>query len=275
MQMVGTLRFARPTKLTPSLRAKRLSVVIPRACGGSSTPRPINSITDASGILDHPLSRAMTAVSILAARCARSFAFRLPSQKSEGAGKTGCALHPRSRVRLCIKECCTRAYRFSGGHPAFPAQWLYGLYEFVLVTGFLATIILGSFRLRQLDASTGASDPNDFAVRFCCARQSQHQRPPLPALRLRRWPTPLWRDRMAGVERLICPTAPAKYFSREGWTGFRVSALICPSGYFVAAVARRLRLRGSEAAAVRAQYAFRHWLRREAASRRPLSFKCD
>jgi len=29
----------------------------------------------------------------------------------------------------------------SGEHPAFPAQWLYGLYDFVLVTGFLATII--------------------------------------------------------------------------------------------------------------------------------------
>ena len=26
-------------------------------------------------------------------------------------------------------------------HPTFPAQWLYGLYDFVLVTGFLATII--------------------------------------------------------------------------------------------------------------------------------------
>jgi hypothetical protein len=35
----------------------------------------------------------------------------------------------------------------SGEHPAFPAQWLYGLYDFVLVTGFLATIIIGSFRL--------------------------------------------------------------------------------------------------------------------------------
>jgi hypothetical protein len=37
--------------------------------------------------------------------------------------------------------CCPRAYRFSGEPPAFPAQWLYGLYEIVLVTGFLATII--------------------------------------------------------------------------------------------------------------------------------------
>src|ERR1700712_4753114 len=36
--------------------------------------------------------------------------------------------------------CCLRAYRFGGFTPAFPAQWLYGLYEIVLVTGFLATI---------------------------------------------------------------------------------------------------------------------------------------
>jgi len=33
------------------------------------------------------------------------------------------------------------------------------------VTGFLATIINVGFRFRQLDASTGASDPNDFTVR--------------------------------------------------------------------------------------------------------------
>jgi len=65
-------------------------------------------------------------------------------------------------------------------HPAFPAQWLYGLYDFVLVTGFLVTIACFSFRFRSLDASTGASDPNDFAVRVCRARQSQHQRPSLP-----------------------------------------------------------------------------------------------
>jgi hypothetical protein len=32
-----------------------------------------------------------------------------------------------------------RAYRFSGEHPAFPAQWLYGLYEIVLVTLLFVT----------------------------------------------------------------------------------------------------------------------------------------
>src|SRR5205807_873257 len=46
----------------------------------------------------------------------------------KGAGKTGCALHPRSRVQT-VQRARTRAYRSSGEHPAFPAQWLYGLYR--------------------------------------------------------------------------------------------------------------------------------------------------
>ena len=36
------------------------NVVIPRACGVSSTPRLLDSIADASGILDRPPARAMT-----------------------------------------------------------------------------------------------------------------------------------------------------------------------------------------------------------------------
>ena len=44
----------------------------------------------------------------------------------------------RGLVCYMHKEKRTRAYRFSGSSPAFPAQWLYGLYralpgdEFVL-----------------------------------------------------------------------------------------------------------------------------------------------
>jgi len=34
----------------------------------------------------------------------------------------------RGLVRNVHKEVRTRAYRFSGEHPTFPAQWLYGLY---------------------------------------------------------------------------------------------------------------------------------------------------
>ncbi len=64
----------------------------------------------------------------LAARCARSFAVRSALERTEGAGKTGCALHPRSRVQNSAKK-RTRAYRFSGNTPAFPAQWFDGLWR--------------------------------------------------------------------------------------------------------------------------------------------------
>jgi len=73
--------------------------VIPREGGGSSTPRPFDSIMGVSGILDRPPSRAMTAVSM-----ARTFAFPrhgspglckiLHPLKKEGAGKAGCWLAP-------------------------------------------------------------------------------------------------------------------------------------------------------------------------------------
>jgi len=38
----------------------------------------------------------------------------------------GARCTPRSRVQKCVKK-RTRAYRFSGNTPAFPAQWFYGL----------------------------------------------------------------------------------------------------------------------------------------------------
>ena len=65
----------------------------------------------------------------------------------EGAGKTGCALHPRSRRRVAKRYAAHEHTGSAVNTPASPTQWLYGLYEFALVTGFLATIIGGSFRL--------------------------------------------------------------------------------------------------------------------------------
>src|ERR1700709_2525677 len=112
-------------------------------------------------------------------------------------------------------------------HPAFPAQWLYGLYEFALATGFLATIIIGNFRFRQLDASTGTSGPHDFALRFCHARQSQHQRPPLPA------PTSatMAYAPLVGQDGASCaadlPDGASGIFLHEGLDRLLV---ICPSG---------------------------------------------
>ena len=109
--------------------------------------------------------------------------------------------------------CCLQAYRFGGFTPAFPAQWLYGLYEIVLVTLlFVTPSPCETLASSRVDACIGASDPNDFTVRKDRARQSRLYVHRFPPPRLRRWPTPLWWDRMAGVLRLICPTCQSIYF---------------------------------------------------------------
>src|ERR1043165_5221541 len=96
---------------------------------GSSTPRLIGSITAASGILDHPPARVMTAEYEVAIsrRHTSEVCYQLPPSCSEGAGKTGCLLHPRSRVRFCANKKVHTSIQGSGSIPAFPAQWLYGL----------------------------------------------------------------------------------------------------------------------------------------------------
>ena len=97
---------------------------------------------------------------------------------NEGAGKAGCTLHPRSRAQI-DKRKRTRAYRFSGGNPAFPARWFTAYFVLSPVTGLFATVI---WRIdHRLDASIGASGPHDFAVRLDAVRQqhfSVHRIPP-------------------------------------------------------------------------------------------------
>src|SRR5712691_11281760 len=75
----------------------------------SSTPRPSDSIISASGILDHPPSRVMTTEYAFAfSRLIKpEVCLNLALLKTEGAGKTGCALHPRSRVQDAQKNAHT------------------------------------------------------------------------------------------------------------------------------------------------------------------------
>jgi hypothetical protein len=117
-------------------------------------------------------------------------------------------------------------------HPAFPAPWLYGFDVIALVTGFLAAPISFGFRFGQLDASTGASDPNDFTVGKSRARQSLPSRPPFPAPRLRRWPTPLV-GQDGGSEIFDLPDVAKEIFLREALDRL---LMIFPSSQFVADV---------------------------------------
>ena len=102
------------------------------------------------------------------------FAQKSRPLKSEGAGNAGCALHPRSRVQNGKRK-RTRAYRFSGGTPTFPAQWLYGLLRALPgESGLFASVAsgYGLFRARSgrqasedLTPTIEASGPHDFTVR--------------------------------------------------------------------------------------------------------------
>src|SRR5258705_955027 len=64
------------------------------------------------------------------------------------------------RLACKIAKKRTRAYRFSGGNPAFPAQWFYGVLR---APGLFDTVACASSR--RLDASIGASERHDLAVR--------------------------------------------------------------------------------------------------------------
>jgi hypothetical protein len=119
-------------------------------------------------------------VHILAAGDARGL--RFVSLKLEGAGNAGCALHPRSRVQNRQRK-RTRAYRFSGGTPAFPAQWLYDLLRAPRRIGLCCLRrlrIAGSSAPGRADLpsadltpTTEASGPHDFTVRFSIVRPAR------------------------------------------------------------------------------------------------------
>jgi hypothetical protein len=95
--------------------------------GRSSTPRPIGSIIDVSGILDHPLSRVMTtehnfAISprVFRARFAKNV---LPLSK-EGAGNAGRSMRPQPGGQKRVDSHTSSSHHgHTGNHPALPAQW--------------------------------------------------------------------------------------------------------------------------------------------------------
>ena len=159
------------------------------------------------------------------------------AQRREGAGNAGCLLHPRSRVQKCAKG-RTRAYRYRRNTPAFPAQWLYGLYR--TLPGERLFCLRRRARREPLRSLTPAprrqghtTSPYASCAFVCCALRV-HRIP--PHVRDDR-EAPFIRRETCGVKSLICPTARAEYFCDEGWTGFGV---ICPSGCYVAGHCIRL-----------------------------------
>ena len=119
-------------------------------------------------------------VRLLAARIARGLPIVSPSTREQGMPDARCT---RGLVCKVMRKKRTRAYRFSGEHPTFPAQWLDGLWrahpgEFM---AFVASVASRKPARRpgwacsasaRLDAYRfQASGPHAFAVRFGTARQ--------------------------------------------------------------------------------------------------------
>jgi hypothetical protein len=78
------------------------------------------------------------------------------------------------------KKVRTRAYRAA---EAIRHSLRNGFTAYIVlspVIGFLATVALKKLASQELDASTEASGPHVFAVRFSHARQAQLRRPPHP-----------------------------------------------------------------------------------------------
>jgi hypothetical protein len=107
------------------------------------------------------------------------------------------------------------------------------------VTGFLATIAIGNFRFRRLDASTGASDPNDFTVR-CSPFVSRAAASTAPCPSFATMANASLARQDGGSYGFDLPDGASDLFLCEGLDR---SLVICPSCYHVAGGARRFRLR--------------------------------
>jgi hypothetical protein len=117
--------------------------------------------------LTHPtdfvaLLLAMTGRALSFSRREMSELFeQLSLLETEGAGKAGRRLAPMVRVQ---QKSTRQNHRFSRNHPAFPAQWFYGLYVISPVTpGFVVTVALR--HLAKQGTCIGAPGPHAFAVR--------------------------------------------------------------------------------------------------------------
>src|SRR3954462_14103575 len=113
----------------------------------------------------------------VARKCSRSHGLISPElckfigpPRLEGAGKTGRRLRPQHRVQR-VERNAHGFDRYSRDIPAFPAQWLYGLYVLSPGSG-LSCPRCGLGLTSPRSARVAAPGPHDFAVRGeCLVRQ--------------------------------------------------------------------------------------------------------
>jgi hypothetical protein len=110
-----------------------------------------------------------------------SFARSLSPRKQRAQGMPG-ARCTRGLVCKMHKGKRTRAYRFSGGNPAFPARWFYGLFRALPGDrAFLPPSPPRSLLLENLTPASGRQDHTTSPSASSAARLASPRRPPHPA----------------------------------------------------------------------------------------------
>jgi hypothetical protein len=171
------------------------------------------------------LSQAMTASNLNTASRSRrafraSFAKKLPALRNQRAQGMPGARCTRGLVCNVHKKMRTRAYRFSGEHPTFPAQWFYGLYRALPGDrAFCHRRLHGYFRKSLTPASRRQDHTTSPYVSAPFVKGASASTAPCPAsVTIASRPSE-W-DRMGQSVAMICPTAKAEYFFTQGWTRF-------------------------------------------------------
>ena len=177
----------RPAVAGPAFRSESRGRVRPIYVAARAKRGRIAAIARAASRFNRamPLMRHRTCTaddngySRISRRCTRPrFASSFALLKVRGRREDRVLAAPAVSCAICANRTRTRAYRFSGNTPAFPAQWLYGLLR--ALPGerlFLPPSLREKLASSRLDASTAASGPHDFAVRLSHTRQSQLSRP--------------------------------------------------------------------------------------------------
>src|SRR6266446_2401634 len=102
-------------------------------------------------------------------------------QETEGAGNAGRSLHPQPRVRNETKHTSIVTTGSDGFNRHSPRNGFTAYFALSPAIGLVVTVVRASSR--RLDASFGASEPHDFAVRIRPRSSRALPRPPHPAPR--------------------------------------------------------------------------------------------
>src|SRR6266404_2601003 len=137
-----------------------------------------------------------------------------PLETQRAQGRPGARCTRGLACNMCIRT-RTRAYRFSGEHPAFPAQWFTAYSALSPATGFVATVIPEKrLLLRNLTPASGRQDhtTSPSAKTTLVSRGCRvHRIPPRVSPKKRgvaqRHETRLFLGETRGEKPLICPTA--------------------------------------------------------------------